>query len=523
MVTPDTTPFGGVAGRVARESLSIQTFLSGLVLATVAGISVLILGRFGAHALAAIGLQILPLMFLARFALNGYSGEWCGTIFSGRGGSPWDVLVVAGRQLLLMILWCLPVLLLLRARWGSAGDLGASVPLLLMSGDRAILLIAFLYMIALALTPPVFLITSVGAQSTTQLFSPGLWRGLFQGRIGDLFLIYAVYLGSLLFVVLLFIPVAALVYLSNPSTGVLFIGAMLAFAVGFALNLLGRLCGFFAALASTEEMQPQAAPSPREAASPASTPRPQPGLRGGAAVVVGSPSGLHPGDDAGGAEPVGAGAVGAEPLGPAPLGRIATPSGKGPLLDARERVDRIAARAESDPSGALRELKDLDREFAPNPLVLDALARLQLKLGPEEEAHQGAERALQTLLGRGHIRLAAQLFAEVSRRAPGAPMLQLRRDQRLAIAEELSGMGEAASAIPIWRAALQEDPGDRRTLKVLIRVGEAMTRDADQVPSAVEIFRMLLDLCSDSPLLPLIEQRLAEAERRVERSEQRTA
>jgi hypothetical protein len=500
METPEITPFGGVAGRIVRESLGFETFLSGIVLAFAAGLSAWWFRQFNADLPAALALHLFPLLFLARFALNGNDGEWRGTIFSSRGGGVLDVARVAGRQALLMVMWCLPLALLLRGQSAGDGGLRASLPLALVSGDRTILLLGLLYLIASVLTPPVFLIGAVSAQRTVALFHPLFWRGLFHGRLGDLFLVYAVYLGAILCVVLPAIPIVVLLALRNRETGLLAAAGVGVFAAGFALNLLGRLCGFFSATHVSGTISwgfGTPTPESSSASGAAREPIRRPDLPHEEAVPL--------------------------PVGPGHLGRITTPSGKGPLLDARERVTRLQDLASSDPRRALTELEDLDREFAPHPLVLHALSRLRFRLGPEEEALAAADRALEVLIGRGHLRLAAEVYRDMRRARPRDGSAGLRRDDRLSLAEEIRGMGDISTAVEIWRGVLQEDPRERRAVKALIQVAEGMTRNPGQAGTATELLKFLLEVSPESPLRSAIEQGLIEAERRAGRVERRSA
>ncbi|MFB3906785.1 MAG: hypothetical protein ACE15D_00125 [Candidatus Eisenbacteria bacterium] len=83
------------------------------------------------------------------------------------------------------------------------------------------------------------------------------------------------------------------------------------------------------------------------------------------------------------------------------------------LYDARERVTRLIDRAASgELPAAIANLESLDREYAPHPLVRHALARLRLRAGSREQARESLTRALDLLVARGHLRLAADLCRE---------------------------------------------------------------------------------------------------------------
>ncbi|MBD3161549.1 MAG: hypothetical protein GF346_04940 [Candidatus Eisenbacteria bacterium] len=485
MDRPETTPFGGIAGRVVREALSAGTFFSGVVLAIGMALCVGLFSLAKADFFVALSVQILPLLFLARFALNGYAGEFGGTIFSGRGGSMIDASKVAGRLVLLMLLWAIPMGLLLQSKMPEGP--GASFTYMLMTGNDTMLFLAVAYLAGTALTPPLFLIGSVAAARTSDLFSPDCWRELFAGRFGDLLLVYCLYVGAMSVVVLAMMPAVVVFFNLSKELGLLVGVGMLVFAVGFGLNLLGRLCGFYAATVRPDLWAPQTIE--RE----------------------GVPAGPEP-------------VSGPRPVRPVPLGPTAIGSTKASLLDARERVAVILEGAETDPSGAIEELEDLDRTCAANPLVLQAIARLRLRTAADEDAYTATQRAMELILERDAIRLAAELYTELRRTLPERrSSLPLRTEDLHAIAAELRGLGETEAAAEIWREMLAANPGERQAMKGLIQVAEAWMRGSGRPVVAAEIYRFLLDHAGDSPLRPLVEQGLEDAQRRIDREERRSA
>src|SRR5262245_14347571 len=108
--------FGGTAGQIVRGSMSIGTGVTGMVIGLVIFVASFVLGFVGAKALAMLFGQIVIAVALARFALNGMSGESRGTIFSTAGGAWPMALAVAGRYLALNAAWMVPVILM---GWGS--------------------------------------------------------------------------------------------------------------------------------------------------------------------------------------------------------------------------------------------------------------------------------------------------------------------------------------------------------------------------------------------------------------------
>src|SRR5262245_1352261 len=136
--------FGGTTGRVLCDAMSPGTLVTGMVLGLAMFMETFVFGIVGARALGQIVAQVMFAVVLARFALNGMSGETRGSLFSGAGGSWSMAAAVAGRYLLLNVLWMIPMAIVtwrvvatvfgagLRApadQGGSAPNVGAALML----------------------------------------------------------------------------------------------------------------------------------------------------------------------------------------------------------------------------------------------------------------------------------------------------------------------------------------------------------------------------------------------------------
>ena len=487
---PSLDAFGGVTGRVLREAMSFQTMVTGLTLVISLGALGYIMSRFESGDAFMVLVQLATTVALARFALNGFCGEWSGTIFSGRGGTWYQVGVVALRFTALSCLWLIPLLIL---GW-KPEEVGMAVAEMMMGeGGSKVVSLTALVTAFTALTPPVFLIASVSAARFSDLFDRNHWEGLFSGRKGELYLIYVVYLGALAMMAVICMPFLVAIGLQNSDMGTILGLFMLSFAGGLAVNLLGRLCGFFAASENGTE----------EWASPTSPVSPD--LNDS---VTESPLAPAPG-----APPASAPIRASVTSAPRPAGEatVLNPSGKTPLLDARERVDELALRFSEDAEGTLAALRELNDVYAPHPLVLHQLCLLLDKASRPEESREVAEKALTVCLERGALRLASEIFAV---HLEHSEEFGLPRDTVLALSDDLRRDGELTAAEDVYSRILSRDGGERRAVKGLLQIAEKYMDDTDYV-HAREIYRFLMSRAGDSPLAVHIEQGLAEAERRL--------
>jgi hypothetical protein len=478
------TEFSGIAGRVLVRSISGGSLISGIALGSALLAGSLVLVMAGSVEAALPFAQSVMALALARFAVNGRFGEWGGSLFSSAGG-PWsDVSMVAVRYLTLTFIWLLPVLAL-SLRTGAGAD-----PAMMMGGgpSTGLLLLGTVHLLAMILTPPVFLIVSVSAQNFADIFLPDHWKRLTAGRLGDLFAIYVVYVGAPAVVMLLALPSVMLALSLNPKLGAV-IGALSFCALlGMSTNLLGRLCGFFACgeLGEVGTEEPKKAPQKPLARL---TPRPQ-----------------HQQAEAGPASlPLSA----AEPL---PAARPQNAVRKPALLDARSRVDRAVDRFGRDPAGAINTLRGLDDSFAPQPQVQHALAICLMRAGRIDEAVSMTASAIPLCLDRGNSQLAAELFKEMR---PHLGRIHLDSEQLLTIAAAHARLEEWAAAAKAYSMVIEGDSGENRAVQGLLQVAEGILTKKGHPPAAAKVYRYLMAKCSVSPLSEQIRRGLEEAERRI--------
>ena len=482
------TEFSGVAGRVLQRSVSLSSVITGIAV----GFNIMFVGALmfaaGAPNAFTFYMQIVIAFGLARFAANGYFGEWGGTIFSSVGGSWAHVATIASRYLSLTIVWLLPLVVL-----GFNVEATAQVnPQMLAQGAGKLVLFSMLYFLLATLTPPLFLIVSVSAQGYSDIFMPSHWKEQFEGRMGDLFVIFVAYTGTLGMVMILSIAPVVLAFSMNGWMGLFVGGLSLCLLFGLSLNLLGRLCGFYACgELGWSDAKPEPAPAPEEAPRDGGDePAAVPGLEPEEAVdmPVADPIPV--------AEPAPA-PVGAIPLSPTkpeepaatqqpdPIPMPAEPidfelpamapadaaDRKTPLLDAQRRVEEAMKRFRLEPSHTLSVLTELDKDFAPSPHVLQALAICLHRTGHTNEALVKAREALPLCFERGHATLAAGLFKELRSELE---RLEFTQEQFLLVASNLTKRGDLATAAKAYSTVISQDPNEMRAVKGLLQVADAI-------------------------------------------------
>src|SRR5262249_45338500 len=138
-----------------------------------------LLARAGHPKIAALYDQCVVTVALARFAGNGLAGEFRGTVFSNAGGSWSRALMVAARYGALCLIWIVPLGWLAM----SPDELRLAVFMLIQGEHSTRLLgLVFVAVIGILISPPLFLISAVGAEGFTDLIRPGHWARLFSGR-----------------------------------------------------------------------------------------------------------------------------------------------------------------------------------------------------------------------------------------------------------------------------------------------------------------------------------------------------
>ncbi|MBN1825539.1 MAG: hypothetical protein JW958_04670 [Candidatus Eisenbacteria bacterium] len=495
MFATGTSRYGGIAGRVLRETMTPGTFVTGLAVALPIGLLAIVSERAGSKVSPAALVQVAATLALARIALNGYAGQWRGTVFSKTGGSDFDVLTVAIRFVLLSSCWLIP-LYLLGFRPGNTMESAGMMMMGMGGGEKALL--GALYVMLVALSPPVFLIASVGASNIVDLFSAEYWRNTFGGRVGDIFLVYALYLGGLTMAVVLSLPLLVLVGARSGQGGILVGGAVGVYLLGFAVTLLGRLCGFFAASGGPgEEETADLDPSP---------------------ILDVMAKADRPAQAKGGRTPVHRAVTRSAERDSrrlrASMPAVVAPNGRPVVTDAVGRVSKAEARFADDPDGAIEELRRLDAEYEPNPLVLCGLCRFLIGAGREDEAVRLADRAIPWSLARGSHRPAAEAYREFGERAG---RLQLNDDDLLRIGNTLRTMLDLETAGRAYRAILDRRPSDAGAVKGMLQTAEAYVHGKGSPQDAIRVYDYLLERCPDSPLADFMHAGKEEAELRIAR------
>ena len=483
--------FSGVIGVVARGSLRLGNGINGLVFLFAVLAIGFVFGMLHAPIGAQLAGQAIFALFLARIALNAVSGETAGTVFSTAGGGWPEVGAVAARYLTLTVLWLLPVALIGAASSGTDGD--AAVAAALMAGGEPSSMLPGLggvtaalmaYALLSGLTPPVFLIVAVGAGSFGDLFSPDHWRSRFSGRLGDLFMVYVAYTGVLGMCVVCSVPILlGLAGLSWKLAALAAVGAVV-LAAGIVIDLLGRLCGFFAIDEGGEE--PVAGTQDPGIGS-------SPEVRG---EVVPRP-----------------------PTAPStiPLSGAGDPAtrGKPPLDDAPTHVQTAKRRFAEEPAVAIASLEELRKTHAPHPQILHTLWSFQIAAGQPDAALAVALEALPTLVQRGNVALAAHIL-----RTHWARRNELRLDRAslLAIAGANVQAGDLTDAANAYAMVLHSDKRDPRAIKGILGVAERLHTTESNPDAAVRLYRFLLRTAPESPLVEFMQQGLTTAEHKLSQS-----
>ena len=461
--------FGGAAGRVLWGTVSLHSLITGLALGFVLAVGNGVLFYAKAHILVTPFTQVVLAFALARFVLNGQYGEWRGSFLSGAGGTWATVSVVASRYLLLTCLWVVPMMLLgLRIEQAA---ISSAMP----GGPTSVL--ATLYLVAFALSPPMLLIVSVTASDFGELFSPTHWKRVFGGRLVDLLSVYVVYAGGVSMAALLALPLIMLGFQPSWKFGVFCLALAGCFMLGLCLNLLGRLCGFYALGDFADPVEAESAHQP-------------------VATLPSSPVPVMP------SSPV---------VSAAPKTRVSTavlPA----LLDAAQRIDPILKRFKQDPGGALRALDDLSESFAPHPQVLVALCVCRHRNGDVERAVQLAQTVVPICFERGHVQLAAQVFKQLRRESE---RLGLNREQILTIGDALLKKGDLAGSGAAYSTAIGRDPGETRAVKGLLQIAGVYMNERGKPEAALKAYDYLLKHCSDSPLTEFMREGRAHCRRQL--------
>ncbi len=251
------TVFSRVSGGIVLDSFSIVSLFTGLLAVLPAGFLLLIGSsgpRSASHAAAvSVVWGLTVLVFVSRFAQLGIAGDSEGGLFSGTAG-PWSgTFLAAARLLLLWVLWVLPFVAW--ALMKSEPQAPAGFPAMgfaLLAAPRIPILLAIWACLGMVLSFA-FVAVAAAAPGFGDLFSPGLWRALFAGRIGELFVAIAGTYGPPVAVFAFFFPFLFALVSVNPKASLTGTLPVLTYAVGMVLSLQGKLCGAYAAASLVEE------------------------------------------------------------------------------------------------------------------------------------------------------------------------------------------------------------------------------------------------------------------------------
>jgi hypothetical protein len=481
--------FGGTAGRLLRGAIGPASAFTGFVLGVVLLAIGFVCRMVQADAIGQLLAQVIMAVALARFALNGYAGEDRGTILSTAGGTWPQALAIAGRVLVLQLLWVVPVALLgwsavasalpsptasvpVAAFGGAAPAPTASgsaalLPVLAVFSSRAFLWSAGLLFFGMLFLPPVALIVAVRAPGFGDMFRASLWREVFGGRLGDLYTLFVVQAGGVGMGAVAMLPIVLVGFAAGSEIGILFTVIGMAFLAGLAVSLMGRLCGFFA---FGDE-----APAPVERTT-------------------------HVGVEAASEAPP---PVAPEASDPRP-----------PLVDAEPQVAAARLLGETDRDGGITALEALRRAHAPHPQVLHALALL-LRAAARPDAIGVAAEAIRLALQRGHATLATELFTVFWKEAK---KLGLKVTEVDAIGAALFKSGDLGQAAAAFGLALSLDCGDRQAVKGLMKIADQRLHREGRPKDAARIYTFLLQYAPGSPMAEDMKRGLAEAEGRLARA-----
>lgn len=266
--------FPRVSGGIVLDSFSIVSLFTGLLAALPAGL-VLLIGPSGSRsagtgAAVSVVWGVTVLVFVSRFAQLGIAGDSEGGLFSATAG-PWSgTLLAAGRLFVLWGLWVLPFVAWVFLKGEPQTPAGFPAPGLgLLAAPRIPFLLALWSGLGMVISFA-FVAVSAAAPGFGDLFSPGLWRALFSGRIGELFVAIAGTFGPPVTAFAIVLPVIVAFVSVNPKAALTGMVLFLLYPIGMVLSLQGKLCGAYAAASLVEEEE--GAETAFEAVAPSEVP-----------------------------------------------------------------------------------------------------------------------------------------------------------------------------------------------------------------------------------------------------------
>jgi hypothetical protein len=453
----DRSAFPRVSGGIVLDSFSIVSLFTGLLAILPAGFLLFVGGwgprseGIGSAASVVWGLTVL--VCVSRFGQLGLAGDSDGGLFSELAG-PWSgTFLVAARLLVLWAAWLSPIVLWAVLRGSETGTgvvpmagpfpIVPRIPILLALWTALALVLAFAF-IAIATAAPGF----------GDLFSPGLWRAVLGGRLGELFVAIAGTFGPPLAVLVFVLPLLGTIAPARPKLALAALAPIAVYLVGMVLTLQGKLAGAFAAGGIAGE----ALEIPAEEEAPAAS-----------APAAAAPS--------------------AAPVAPA----AAAPA-------PRARPAAAPAPAAAPPAGDPRQLHDA--------------WRVRFAAGEAEAALAAAKEAIPAGIAWGNARIAAEIYRFHLDRLADLGLDHAALD---ALADQLLRDGDVAAAAWTFSQVLDADPADVKAFKGLLRVADHHLEKAKAPFEAVRVYRYLLERAPASPFADHARGLLADAERKAAR------
>jgi hypothetical protein len=340
--------------------------------------------------------------------------------------------------------------------------------LALVMTPQASAIFALIYALIVAASPPMLLVIAVSASSWRDLVSSEHWASRFRARWNDLFLIYVIFVGAIFCVMIAGLPIVVFARTQGTNPMLAASGAVFLFAIGFAISLLGRLCGSFAVV-----WQP-------------------------AAAEIKPPS-LHPSLS----QFQGAGAIRS--------GSAVSPR-KTALLDAGPRVEQLRATHGADATAFAGALRELDDAFLPHPAVRQALSLALVAAGRQQDAVAVARDAIPLCITSGNVAAAALIYEAL---LSSGDTFGLTKEQTIALGDALKSMKRSAGAVEVYAGVLRSNAGDVKAMKGMIAVAQVLSQQKETAAEAVRIYDYLVTHCPGSPLLDFVNAERAKVERKA--------
>ena len=182
------------------------------------------------------------------------------------------------------------------------------------------------------------------------------------------------------------------------------------------------------------------------------------------------------------------------------------------LLDVATRLEQAWKLYQEEPESAIEGVERLTQSHAPNPFVLHALGMMLARSGDMDRAQELAHEAMPLCLELGQMRLAAELYKMLRRRARS---LELNLDELLALALELRQMQQWRTAANAYVGAIKHERLNRKAIKGLLQLAHIMLHQENAPADAGRVYAFLLSRCAESPLVDYMHDGMAEVERRL--------